>query len=101
MPVHIPAEIAAGSFVNGSRAGGEIGGSVMLESVFTDIPEKTLHVRDFDDSGAADGLERIVGESALADIAAHFAIEVVGRETRVRHGSGFHPANAGAERVQL
>jgi hypothetical protein len=67
--VNVPAEVAGGGFVDGMRYRGEICGDVMLEAVFADEAEQFLEMRDFYDASATEGFERIVGESAFADVA--------------------------------
>jgi hypothetical protein len=42
---------------------------VVLEAVLADVAEELLHVGDLDHAGAAEGVERVVGEGALADVA--------------------------------
>ena len=37
--VDVPAEIAGGGFVNGTRYRGEVGGYVVFEAVFADVAE--------------------------------------------------------------
>ena len=64
---------------------GKIGGHVMLETVFADVVQQLLHLRNFDHAGAAESIQRIVGESAFADVAAHLAGGVVGREAGKAH----------------
>ena len=70
VPVHRPAEVFAGGLVDGGGGGGEVGGDVVLEAVLADVAQQLLHVGDLDHAGAAEGVERIVGEGALADVAA-------------------------------
>ena len=48
---------------------GEVGGDVVFEAVLADVAQQALHVGDFDDAGSAEGVERVVGEGALADVA--------------------------------
>ena len=92
VPVHLPAEVLAGGLVDGGGGVGEVGGDVVLEAVFADVAEEVLHVGDLDDAGAAEGVEGIVGEGALADVAADLAGEVVGGEAGEAHGAGFDGA---------
>ena len=56
------------------------------------IAEEFLHVGDFDNAGAAEGVERVVGEGALAGVAGDAAGEVVGGKTREAHVAGLHGA---------
>ena len=55
--------------MDGGGGGGEAGGDVVLEAVLADVAEELLHVGDLDDAGSAEGVERVVGEGALADVA--------------------------------
>src|ERR1700761_1864648 len=92
MIMHVPAEITRGGFVDGACYGGEVGGDVVLESALADVAQELLHLRNFDDARATEGLERIVGEFAFADVAANFSSEVIGREAKVAHISSFDAA---------
>ena len=78
---------------------GKIGGYVVFEAAFANVVQEFLHVRDFDDAGATEGVEWIVGESALADVAAHFSCGIVGGEASEAHFFGLDEADAGAECV--
>ena len=78
MPIHLPAEIASGGLVDCAGNRGEIGRHMMFETVFANVVEKVLQPRDLDDSGAAKGIQRIIGEAALANVATHFARCVIG-----------------------
>ena len=88
--VHPPAEVLAGGLVDGGGGVREVGGDVVLEAVLADEAEEILHLGDLDDAGAAEGVEGVVGEGALADVAADLAGEVVGGEAGEAHGAGFH-----------
>jgi len=72
---------------------------VVLEAALANVAEQFLQVRDLDDAGSAEGVERIVGESAVADVAAHFACGVVGGEAGEAHFFRLDEADAGAECV--
>src|ERR1700677_3674662 len=87
--MHLPAEVVGGGLVYRACDGGEVGCHVMLEAVLADVEKELLHVGDFDDAGAAKGVEGIVGEGALADIAGDLAGEVVGGEASKAHVAGF------------
>src|ERR1700757_3008544 len=73
----------------------------MLESTLADEAEEFLQPGNSDDARAAKSFQRIVGEFAFADVAADLAVEVVGGEAEVAHGSGFHSSDASAEGVFL
>ena len=62
--------------------GRKIRGHVMLESVFADVVQQLLHLRNLHHAGAAKRVQRIVGKRAFAHVAAHLAAGVVGREAR-------------------
>jgi len=68
VPVHGPVEVFGGGFVDRGGGGGEAGGDVVLEAVLADVAEELLHVGDLDHAGAAEGVERFVGEGAFADV---------------------------------
>ena len=78
MPVGVPTEIASRGLVNRSGNLGEIRRHVVLKSVLANEVQQLLHLRNFDHAGATEGVERIISEPALANIAAHFASSVVG-----------------------
>ena len=90
MPVGGPVEVAGGGLVDGGGGGGEAGGDVVLEAVLADVAQQRLHVGDVDDACAAEGVERVVGEGPLADVALDGAREVVGGEAGEGHGAGLH-----------
>lgn len=90
VPVGGPVEVLGGGLVDGGGGGGEAGGDVVLEAVLADVAEELLHVGDLDDARAAEGVERVVGECSLADVALDLAGEVVGGEAGEAHGAGLH-----------
>ena len=47
---------------------GEVDGDVVFESGLTDVGKELLEVGDVEDAVAAEGLERAVGELALAEV---------------------------------
>jgi hypothetical protein len=63
----------------------------MLEAVLTDIAEQGLQVRDADDAGAAESVERIVGEFAFADVAPDLAFRLSPGLRRCRRCSHARP----------
>ena len=46
----------------------------MLEAVLADVAQQLLQARNLHDAGAAEGLERVVGELAFADVAANLPV---------------------------
>ena len=101
VPVHLPAEIPRGGFVDRAGHRREIRGHVMLEAVLADVMQKPLQVRNPDDSSSAESVERIIGERTLAGIATHDASRVVGGEAGKTHRSRFHAAHTGSKRILL
>src|ERR1700691_5279003 len=99
--MHLPSEVVGGSLVDRAGNGGEVGSHVMLEAVLADVAKELLHVGDFDDAGSAEGVEGIVGESALADVAGDAAGEVVGGEAGKAHVAGFDGAVERSVRIFL
>ena len=97
MPVHLPAEVASGGLVDCARNRGEIGRHMMLKTVFADVMQKMLQARDFDDSGAAERIQRIVRKNTLPRVAADDARSVVRREARKAHRTRFHAAHASSD----
>src|ERR1035437_8690499 len=92
VPMHGPVEVLTGCFVDRRRGGREVRRDVVLEAVFADVAKQRLHVRDLHHAGPAEGVQRVVGERALADVAANYAGEIVSREARKAHGAGLHRA---------
>src|SRR5579859_6625426 len=101
MIVALPTKVADSGFVNSLRHFAEIGGNVMFESLMANVPEQLLQLRNFRHAGAAEGLERIVGELAWSCIAANHSAPIVGGVAGIRHRAGLHFAHAGAEGVLL
>ena len=93
-----PAQVARGASCTAARRR-QVGRDVVLEAVFADVAQQALQVGDADYAGAAEGVERIVGEFAFADVAADLAFAVVGGEAGEAHGPGFDQAHAGAVSV--
>src|SRR3569623_1342283 len=60
----------------------------MLEAIRADVMEQKLKIPDFDHARAAKGLQRILREAALADVAANPAGDVVRREASEAHVTG-------------
>src|SRR5579863_5854417 len=69
VPVRIPAHVVCCYFMDDSSDGGKVRGDVMLEAVFADVTQQLLHVRNLDDSCAAEGFQRIIGKASFAHIA--------------------------------
>src|SRR4029077_12917475 len=99
--VHFPTKVACGGFVHGGSHGRKVGGDVMFETVFADIPQQLLEPRNFNDSGTTKGLKRIVREPAAAGVAANSAATVVGRKAREAHGAGLHLPHARSKGIVL
>src|SRR4051794_6914343 len=74
---------------------------MMLEASLADVSEQVLQLWYLDDARAAEGLQGIVGEVALADVAPHLAFAVISGEARIAHRRSLHTADAGAEGVLL
>src|SRR6202020_1893886 len=74
---------------------------VVLKAVLADVPQQLLHLRNLDDTGTAKCMQRIVGESALADITGDLTRKVVGRETREAHRPGLYRAVQRSMRIIL
>src|SRR5580658_5631781 len=62
VPIRLPAEVAHSRFADGGVHCGEIRRDVMLEAVLANVMQQLLHFGNFDDAGAAESFERIVGE---------------------------------------
>lgn len=90
MVVHLPVEVAGGSFVDRRGNAGEVGGDVVFESVFADVAQKFLQAQDFHHPRTTEGVQWIVGEAAAARVTANGAVGIVGGEAREAHRAGFH-----------
>src|SRR5438552_15719962 len=71
----------------------------MLEAVLANEVQQLLHPWDLNYARTSEGIQRVVSESALANVAAHFARGVIGRETGKTHRPRFDQSHAGAKRV--
>src|SRR5450755_3512111 len=80
---------------------GKIGSDVMFESVLADIVQEFLHLPDFDHARSTEGVERVVGEPSLTNVATHLACRVVGGEACKAHLLGLDQSDTGAESVLL
>ena len=58
---------------------------MVLEAVLADVMQQLLHLWNFDNAGAAESVQRIVGKPSLADVTAHLARGVVGGEAGKAH----------------
>lgn len=84
-----------------SGNGGEIRSDVVLETVFTNVTEKFLHLRDLDYPGAPKGFQGIVSERTRADVTTNSPQPVIGGKARIAHQAGFNAPHAGAEGIIL
>src|SRR3954469_10336564 len=71
MPEHVPAEVLGRGLVHRVGHMAESAGDVMLEATLADVAQQRLQIVDLDDTGAAEGLERIFRELPLADVPAN------------------------------
>src|SRR5690242_16917932 len=101
MLVHVPVQIPGGGFIDGGSNTRQVGGHVMLKTVFADVVQQLLHLGDFDYAGAAESVQRVIGKSAFAHISAHLAGCVVGGEAGKAHLFRLDQSHAGAESVFL
>src|SRR5258705_12924735 len=99
MPVHLPAEIAGDCFVGRARDRGKICRYVVLKTVFADVAQKALELRNFDDARSPKSVERIVGKRTFADISTHDSGCVVGGEAGKAHGTRLHSADTRSESI--
>src|ERR1700691_2238351 len=74
VPVRVPLHIVRRCFVHNSRDGRKVRGDVMFETVFTNVTQQFLHVRNLDHTGAAESLQRLIFESAFTHVAANTAV---------------------------
>src|ERR1700674_2405406 len=74
---------------------------MVLESVFTDVTQKSLHLRDLDYPGAPKGFQGIVRERTHADVATNSSRPVIRGKARIAHRAGFNVPHAGAEGIFL
>jgi hypothetical protein len=57
VPVHLPAEISNGGFVDSARCSRKVGGHVVLESVFADVVQQLLEVWNLDHADTTKGIQ--------------------------------------------
>src|SRR5690349_2678001 len=74
---------------------------MVLIAVQTDVAEQVLQLLDAHHARAAEGVERIVSEFALAYIGAQLSGVVAGGNAAEAHGAGFDASHAGAERIRF
>src|SRR5580704_1167495 len=74
---------------------------MVLKASLTNEVQQSLHVLDFNYTGAAEGVQRIVGESALAHVSPHLAGSIVGGEAGEAHLFRLDQTDAGSEGVLL
>src|SRR5262245_47707347 len=96
-----PVEIARGGLLYGTGYRGHVRRDVVLEAVFADVAEEFLEVVDLDHARAAEGIQRVVGELALANVALDAAFHIVRGEAREAHRAGLHQADTSPVRVFL
>src|SRR6266567_8981371 len=101
VPVHVPTEITNGGLMNSRSDVREVGGDVVLKAVLADKMQQLLHSSNLDNSCATEGVQRVVSESALANVAAYRARRVVGGEASEAHGIGLDQPHACAKCVLL
>ena len=85
--------------MNGRGHCGKIRGNVVLEPVLADEVQQLLHSWNLNYAGASEGIQRIIGESALANVATHLARSVISREAGKTHPLGLDQPYASAKRV--
>src|ERR1700724_2221320 len=73
----------------------------MLEAALADVAQQVLQLRNPDHAGAAERLQRIVGELTFPDVAVDRTFTIVGRKPREAQGAGFHAAHARSVSVLL
>src|ERR1700722_1180297 len=76
--VHAPAQIADSGFVHRARHLGKIGGNVVFKALLANQPKQFRYPWNSSHTGAAKGLQRIVGELPLSNISPDLAVEIVG-----------------------
>src|SRR5262245_41822723 len=74
---------------------------MMLEAALAYEVQQALQIRDLHHTSAAEGLQGIVGEAALAEITTNHALAIVSGKACVAHRSGLDPAHAGPKGVLL
>jgi hypothetical protein len=57
VPVHLPAEVSNGGFVDGACRSREVGGYVVLESVLADVVQQLLEVWNLDHADTTKGIQ--------------------------------------------
>src|SRR5258708_7385212 len=101
MPVHIPAQIAGGGFVNRRRNRREVSSDMMFETLFADKVQQLLQIGNLDDAGSTESVQCVVGETAFTDVTPHLAGCVISGETGKAHFFWLDDADAGAASIFL
>src|ERR1700738_451164 len=101
MPVRFPSEISNGGFIEHAVNRREIRGHMVLESIFTDVAQKSLHSRNFYYSRAPKRFQRIIRKLACAYVATNSSGAVVRGKARVTHRPGLNASHAGSEGIVL
>src|ERR1051326_518679 len=73
----------------------------MLETLLANIAQQFLKLGDAHNARAAEGLQRIIGNLAFADITANDPFAVARRETRETHRTRLHQPDAGPVGILL
>src|SRR5439155_18765644 len=66
---------------------------MMLEATLANESKEFLQARDPHHAGAAEGVQRVVGELAFAYVSVDGSVAVVGGKTREAHGARLHQAH--------
>src|SRR3954468_13297922 len=78
VPQRVPSHIPSGGFVDSSSNRRQVRGNVVLKTVFANVMQKLLHLRNLDHASAAERIEWIIREATFANVAAHSACSVIG-----------------------
>ena len=99
MPIHIPAQVSGSGLIHRRRYRGQVGRDVVFETVLADEMQQLLHMGNLNDTRATKGVQWVVGELALADVASHPPGCVVGGEAGKAHLFRLDQSHTRTERV--
>src|ERR1700733_662350 len=72
---------------------------MVLKAALADKMQQLLQFRNLNHARAAEGVERVVGESSFSNVAAHLPASIIGGEARKAHLLRLDEPDAGSEGI--
>src|SRR6516225_6047816 len=101
VPVHVPMQITCRGFMYRCRRTREIRRHVVFEPAFANKAQQLLQPGNAHDTRPTESLERVIRKLALADVAAHLSLAIVGGKARETHRPALHAAHASPKGILL